>query len=87
MKQPEDSKLNCPYCGAEMEYGVILGSRGGGIPWLPRKDRSQKPPFFLFTYYRFKKLGGRHLGAPTYFGRYPGLDTWICSKCDIAVCK
>jgi hypothetical protein len=62
--------MKCPFCGEEMESGMIISMRDRGFAWIPEGKKSLLvPPVGL------KKMGGMLLGNSK-------LNFNICKKCN-----
>lgn len=71
----------CPYCGKEMESGVINVSNGAKSPisWLPQEVILNKT-FMPVTKKGTEKLGGIALPVKNTF-MLPHIDAYICKDC------
>ena len=66
--------MNCPYCGKEMERGIIPQERNGCFYWLPYSNFD----FFFATRKNIKKAGGIIIKEPLTDG-YMFAD--VCRSC------
>lgn len=74
--------MQCPFCGAEMEQGLIYGRRDCGLIWLPL---GVKMPYML-TENAIKTRNGLLLGKKP-FPEETKLDFYVCRKCNAGVSK
>ncbi|WP_418884300.1 PF20097 family protein [Anaerotignum propionicum] len=74
--------MKCPFCGEEMEQGLIYGRIDSGLLWLPSKE---KMPLTL-TEASVKKRNGLLLGKKP-FPENTKLDFCVCRKCSVGVSK
>ncbi|MCI2105439.1 MAG: PF20097 family protein [Intestinimonas sp.] len=68
--------MKCPFCGEEMESGMIITMRDIGFAWIPEGKKLPLVPLV-----GLKKMGGMLLGESTGFTRAK-LDFNICKKCN-----
>lgn len=77
-----EGKMQCPFCGDEMEQGFIYGRRDSGLMWLPAGEKMS----FFITEHSIKARNGLLLGQKP-FPEFTKLEFYVCRKCNAGVSK